>query len=108
MADDEEEVGEEENTNDFGSYEGDRNEKRERHGFGKATLSNGEYIKNKRHGQGIFYYPDGSKYEGEWNDNVRDGHGIYTYPNNDTYEGEWRNHQREGTGTYTYAATSMS
>ncbi|CAF3200986.1 unnamed protein product [Rotaria socialis] len=133
MADDEEEVGEEENTNDFGSYEGDRNEKRERHGFGKATLSNGdmyegqyqhgkrygtgtyrftngaryigEYIKNKRHGQGIFYYPDGSKYEGEWNDNVRDGHGIYTYPNNDTYEGEWRNHQREGTGTYTYAAT---
>ncbi|CAF3833106.1 unnamed protein product [Rotaria magnacalcarata] len=133
MADDEEEVGEEETTNHFGSYEGDRNENRERHGFGKAILSNGdtyegqyqhgerhgtgtyrfsngaryigEYIKNKRHGQGVFYYPDGSKYEGEWNDNVRDGHGIYTYPNNDTYEGEWRNHQREGRGTYTYAAT---
>ncbi|CAF3443636.1 unnamed protein product [Rotaria sp. Silwood1] len=130
MADDEEEVGEEENTNNLGSYEGDRNEKNERHGFGKATLPNGDtyegqyqngkrhgtgtyrfsntardYVKNKRHGKGIFYYPDGSKYDGDWNENVREGYGTYTYPNNDTYEGEWKNHQRHGKGTYTYAAT---
>lgn len=25
----------------------------------------GEYTKNKKHGQGTFIYPDGSKYEGE-------------------------------------------
>lgn len=24
----------------------------------------GEYMKNKKHGQGTFIYPDGSKYEG--------------------------------------------
>lgn len=24
----------------------------------------GEYYQNLKHGQGIFYYPDGSKYEG--------------------------------------------
>lgn len=24
----------------------------------------GDYVKNKRHGRGIFFYPDGSKYEG--------------------------------------------
>ena len=86
----------------------------------------GDYVRNKRHGKGIFYYPDGSKYEGkllkwfitfesrfllnnhlgDWNENVREGHGIYTYPNNDTYDGEWKNHQRHGKGTYTYAATS--
>jgi len=133
MADDEEEVGEEENTNNLGSYEGERNEKNERHGYGKAKLPNGdtyegqyqsgkrhgtgtyrfsngaryigEYVKNKRHGKGAFYYPDGSKYEGDWNENVREGQGKYTYPNNDTYEGEWKNHQRHGKGTYTYAAT---
>jgi len=133
MADDEEEMGEEDNPNNLGSYEGDRNEKNERHGFGKAKLPNGDtyegqyqngkrhgtgtyrfsnharyvgdYVKNKRHGRGAFFYPDGSKYEGEWNENVREGHGIYTYPNNDTYEGEWKNHQRQGKGTYTYAAT---
>ena len=25
----------------------------------------GEYVKNKKHGQGTFIYPDGSKYEGK-------------------------------------------
>jgi len=25
----------------------------------------GEYAKNKKHGQGMFIYPDGSKYEGK-------------------------------------------
>lgn len=25
----------------------------------------GEYLKNKKHGQGTFIYPDGSKYEGK-------------------------------------------
>ncbi|UJR37982.1 hypothetical protein I4U23_030664 [Adineta vaga] len=133
MSDDEEELGEEENGDNLGTYEGDRNEQNERHGFGKATLPNGdtyegqyengkrhgtgtyrftntaryigEYLKNKRHGKGIFYYPDGSKYDGEWSENIRDGNGTYTYPNLDTYEGEWRNHQRHGKGTYTYAAT---
>jgi radial spoke head protein 1 len=63
-------------------------------------------VKNKRHGKGAFFYPDGSKYDGDWNENVREGYGTYTYPNNDTYEGEWKNHQRHGKGTYTYAATS--
>ena len=24
----------------------------------------GDYVRNKKHGQGIFYYPDGSKYDG--------------------------------------------
>ena len=25
----------------------------------------GEWVNNKKHGQGLFIYPDGSKYEGE-------------------------------------------
>jgi radial spoke head protein 1 len=64
-------------------------------------------VKNKRHGRGIFHYPDGSKYDGEWNENIREGYGTYTYPNNDTYVGEWKNHKRDGKGTYTYATTSI-
>ena len=117
----------------LGTYDGDRNEKGERHGYGKATLPNGdtyegdyqngkrhgngtyrfknsaryfgEYVDGKKHGQGTFWYPDGSSYEGSWVDDQRNGHGTYFYPNGDTYQGEWYQHQRHGHGTYTYAVT---
>lgn len=129
---DEEEL-EEETEHGLGTYEGERNEQGERHGFGKATLRNndtyegyyqngkrngqgtykfkngaryiGEYVKNKKHGQGVFIYPDGSKYEGSWVDDLRNGYGIYFYVNNDRYEGEWKDHLRHGQGTYFYAET---
>ena len=82
----------------LGTYDGDRNEKGERHGYGKATLPNGDtyegdYQNGKRHGNGT------------WVDDQRNGHGTYFYPNGDTYQGEWYQHQRHGHGTYTYAVT---
>ena len=114
-------------------YEGERNENEERHGYGKATLPNGdtyegqyehgkrhgtgtyrfkngakyvgEYVKGQKNGQGTFWYPDGSRYEGGWVEDRRNGHGVYHYPNNDTYDGDWYEHQRHGNGVYTYAAT---
>lgn len=127
-----EEFEEDEGIN-LGEYEGERNENEERHGFGKATLPNGdtyeghyangkrhgngtyrfkngakyvgEYVKGKKHGQGTFWYPDGSRYEGGWVEDRRNGHGIYTYPNGDMYDGDWYEHQRHGQGIYTYSAT---
>jgi len=112
----------------LGEYEGERNEKEERHGHGKATLPNGdtyegmyehgkrhghgvyrfkngaryigEWVRNKKHGQGTFIYPDGSKYEGSWVDDQRAGFGKYNYVNSDSYDGEWLNHVRHGQGTY--------
>ena len=43
----------------LGTYEGERNEKEERHGRGKAILPNGdiyegEYLEGKRHGFGNY------------------------------------------------------
>ncbi|KAK9530211.1 hypothetical protein VZT92_011731 [Zoarces viviparus] len=117
----------------LGQYEGDRNEAGERHGAGKAYLSNGDtyqgryeqgsrhgqgtyrfanaaryvgdYYQNKKHGQGTFYYPDGSKYQGSWVEDLRQGHGVYTYRNGDTYDGEWLLHMRHGQGIYHYSET---
>jgi len=117
----------------LGEYEGERNEVGERHGFGKATLPNGdtyegqyecgrrhgqgtyrfkngskylgEYYKNKKHGIGNFVYPDGSRYEGAWVDDKRHGVGKYSYANRDTYEGEWMKNERHGQGVYTYGNT---
>uniref|UniRef100_A0A8V0Y8G7 Radial spoke head 1 homolog n=1 Tax=Gallus gallus TaxID=9031 RepID=A0A8V0Y8G7_CHICK len=65
----------------------------------------GEYLQNKKHGHGTFYYPDGSKYEGSWVDDQRHGYGEYTYANGDSYAGEWFNDNRHGQGTYIYKDT---
>jgi hypothetical protein len=45
----------------FGEYDGERNEAGERHGTGKATLSNGDvyegqYEKGQRHGEGVYKF----------------------------------------------------
>uniref|UniRef100_A0A1A7XT03 Radial spoke head 1 homolog n=2 Tax=Iconisemion striatum TaxID=60296 RepID=A0A1A7XT03_9TELE len=118
-----------------GRYEGDRNEREERHGFGKAFFPNGDiyeghyqngirhgqgtyrfhngaryignYYQNLKHGQGIFYYPDGSKYEGSWLEDLKHGHGVYTYPNGDTYDGDWQRNLRHGQGIYHYKDTGV-
>ncbi|XP_011631952.1 radial spoke head 1 homolog [Pogonomyrmex barbatus] len=116
-------------------YEGERNEKGERHGDGKALLPNGDiyvgqYHNGLRHGkgiyvfkngaryngdwrhgqkygQGIFWYPDGTRYEGEWKHDVKNGFGAYYYANNDIYEGSWKDNLRHGMGTYLYADTEI-
>ncbi|XP_065888647.1 radial spoke head 1 homolog [Dysidea avara] len=117
----------------LGSYEGDRNELEERHGFGKAVLPNGDtyegyyshgkrhgqgtykyksgaryvgdYQNNKKQGSGTFVYPDGSKYEGSWASDQRNGKGLYTYANSDSYDGDWCDNLRHGQGTYVFADT---
>ena len=45
----------------FGSYEGERNEQDERHGYGHAILPNGdqfegEYSQGKKHGKGTYKF----------------------------------------------------
>ncbi|XP_048506682.1 radial spoke head 1 homolog [Athalia rosae] len=119
--------------NPLGRYEGERNERGERHGQGKALLPNGDmyvgsYCKGLRHGKGIyvfrngarydgdwrcglkygvgtFWYPDGTRYEGDWKRDTKYGFGVYHYVNNDVYEGSWKKNLRHGMGTYLYSAT---
>jgi len=117
----------------LGTYDGERNQNGERHGFAKTVLPNGdtyegqyengkrhgfgtyrfkntsryegEYENGKKHGQGTFWYQDGSRYEGSWVDDQRNGTGSYYYINGDIYQGEWYQHYRHGQGTYIYAST---
>ncbi|CAG7786094.1 unnamed protein product [Allacma fusca] len=121
--------------NPIGEYYGQRNDKNERHGRGRAKLPNGDiylgcYYKGKRHGLGIyrykngngaryggdwvlgekqgwgtFYYPDGSQYTGNWYRGLRHGWGVYVYPNGDEYEGWWYHGYRNGRGIYRTKAT---
>ena len=41
----------------------------------------GEYIDDKRNGEGKMTWPDGSIYEGDWKDDLRNGRGKHTWPN---------------------------
>jgi hypothetical protein len=50
----------------------------------------------RRHGNGIFYYVDGSRYEGDWIQDKREGRGKFFYLDGDIYEGEFKSGTREG------------
>ncbi|CAF0773252.1 unnamed protein product [Adineta ricciae] len=125
MSDEEDELGEEEQSDNLGTYEGDRNENDERHGFGKAILPNGDtyegqYENGKRHGTGTYRFSNGARYvgeievpwsfletvcpfeSGEYQKHKRHGRGTFHYPDGSKYDGEWNENIREGHGTYTY------
>lgn len=59
-------------------------------------------------GQGIFAYPDGSKYEGQFLSSKPDGWGTFTYPSGDRYVGSFKAGLREGKGTLYYADETQS
>ncbi|KAJ3045885.1 Radial spoke head 1 [Rhizophlyctis rosea] len=117
----------------IGTYEGDRNDAKQRHGKGKNTFPNGDvyegsyanghregpgtyrwkngaryagdYKDDLREGSGLFVYPDGSKYRGDFKAGKRHGSGTYVYANGDAYQGQWEEDLKHGQGTYTYQQT---
>jgi hypothetical protein len=57
-----------------------------------------------KNGQGVFAYPDGSKYEGQFVNGKFEGQGIFHFANGDTYQGQFKENFPDGQGTRTYAA----
>lgn len=55
-------------------------------------------------GQGIFAYPDGSKYEGQFLNGKFHGQGVFYFANGDKYEGQFSENYPDGQGTRIYAA----
>ncbi|GFN77544.1 radial spoke head 1 homolog [Plakobranchus ocellatus] len=107
-----EDLGEEEDTGPWiGEYEGDRNEKLERHGMGKAILPNkdtyeGSYMYGKRDGYGVYRFhakaAHNARYMGEYYQAKKQGTGKFIYPDGSRYEGEWVNDLKDGKGKYYY------
>ena len=50
------------------------------------------------HGQGVYEYADGARYEGQWKDGKRHGGGEITYADGSRYEGEWKDGMKHGFG----------
>lgn len=52
-------------------------------------------------------YKGRGEYHGYWENNRRHGEGVFTYPNGDIYSGWWRFGDKEGKGTYIFKETGM-
>ena len=88
------------------------NTKKTRHGlgiqiFGLSSDSlickyEGSWERDKKHGQGVCYYPDKSMYQGTFNHDIKDGYGKFTWSNGDVYDGNWKDDRMEGGGKFTH------
>ena len=64
----------------------------------------GDWIGDRRHGQGVVYYANGNKwYEGDWADDKKNGKGIGYHTNGNKYEGDWVDGLFHGKGIYYFA-----
>lgn len=64
----------------------------------------GEWNENlERHGKGVQFWIDGSKYEGHWRLDRANGKGRLIHGDGDVYEGDWSDDKAHGYGIYTHA-----
>ena len=74
--------------------------------WGMDSTYVGDWLNNKRDGQGTFTVGkgefEGDKYVGEWKDGKKHGQGTETFVNgNNKYVGEWKDGKKHGQGTET-------
>ena len=44
-----------------------------------------------QHGEGEYFWPDGTKYKGGWVNGKKQGRGVYCFADGEEKEGEWDN-----------------
>ena len=52
------------------------------------------------HGNGVFTWKDGRRYDGEYREDKKHGYGEFYWPDGRYYKGDWRNGKQHGKGTY--------
>ena len=50
------------------------------------------------HGEGSFYWADGSSYHGHYQHGKKNGLGTFNFPSKKYYEGSWANGKQNGQG----------
>ncbi|CAF4929612.1 unnamed protein product [Rotaria sp. Silwood1] len=63
----------------------------------------GDWVNDKRTGQGVFTLANGERYEGQFKDNNFNGKGTYYYANGNQYTGDWVDDKKSGKGVFTWA-----
>ncbi|CAL1169212.1 unnamed protein product [Cladocopium goreaui] len=72
-------------------------------GDGLVDEYNGFWENGKMHGQGVYKYCNGTRYQGEFKENLREGYGVLTFTDGSLYEGGWREDVPEGDGRVIYS-----
>ena len=67
------------------------------------TKYEGAWLRNKKHGQGLAVFTDGSQYSGKFCRDVIDGQGTYSWTQGHEYKGAFRDGQMDGQGEFTHA-----
>jgi hypothetical protein len=88
-------------------YRGGRDNFGRRHGQGVYTFAEGVryeggWEQGKMHGKGVCTYADGSRYEGGWEQGNRHGQGVETWPDGTSHEGGYVEGRRHGKRVYTW------
>lgn len=71
--------------------------------FANGNLYDGEWKDDDRHGKGVHYWKDfskyhGDRYDGEWVEGKFNGKGVYYFASGNKYDGELKNDKRHGKG----------
>jgi hypothetical protein len=61
-----------------------------------------------KHGKGVDYYPNGTRYDGEFDHNIRSGFGELIYEDGAKYRGGWKDNKQHGKGMYVNPDGSLS
>ena len=77
----------------------------DKHGIGKMIYNMDEPPAEGEEDKPV--EPKIGEYQGYWENGRRHGEGVFTYPNGDIYSGWWKFGKKEGTGTYVSKETGM-
>lgn len=67
----------------------------------------GDYVAGKRHGHGVYSFPNGDRYLGEYEKDIPHGCGVYMFASGQKYEGHWHSGKKHGWCIYTVETGMM-
>jgi hypothetical protein len=70
---------------------------------GSLSVYEGDYVKDKKKGQGKFIWASGNLYSGSYDNDERNGFGVMNWVDGSEYRGQWVNGVQHGKGEMSYA-----
>lgn len=70
--------------------------------FESGIIYEGEWLNGQRNGDGIQFWPCGTRYDGKWCNDKAHGDGIIEHANGEIYKGQWKYDKASGHGEYSH------